>query len=286
MSATITWSHEGSHPCSWESLLRGGSTSLKNLIPSLSCWSDHLSCSYQCVGLLSSPSCSSWDVAFFLSSWSMTLIFMIHALKISRMVVSVTYCNLGIDNPKSCHVWMICNVTSAVCQVRSVAASSVGWVRSSWAPTVVAVSIQVLWSRLASMGISMTQVVMSSAVGLWSWLALSVYILMVMPQAQSGMVTFGCLVMCHWCSGRRYSVWAVYGDMTVFITFLAPNVRTMSCNVSWFLALKAAILFIWHHFNCWGCDDHCCELLCGIEFFHFWDGIHKCLRSFIVDVCC
>ena len=72
MSATVTWSLEGSPPCSWESLLEESSTSLKNLIPILSHWSDHLSCSNQCVSLLSSPSCSSWGVAFFLSCWSMS----------------------------------------------------------------------------------------------------------------------------------------------------------------------------------------------------------------------
>ena len=112
MSATVTWSLEGSPPCSWESLLGEDSISLKDLIPLLNHWSDHLSCSSQSAGLLYSPSCSSWDVAFFLSCWSMSLI---HALKISGMAMTVTYCNHGIDNPKSCDVWMICNVTGVVC---------------------------------------------------------------------------------------------------------------------------------------------------------------------------
>ena len=116
-SVTVTWSLEGSPPCSWESLLEEGSTSLKNLIPLLSHVSDHLSCSNQCAGLLSAPSCSSWGVAF-LSCWIMNLICMIHTLKISRMIMSVAYCDLSIDNLKSCDVWIICDVTGVVCHVK------------------------------------------------------------------------------------------------------------------------------------------------------------------------
>ena len=115
MSATVTWLFEGSPPCSWESLLGEGSISLKDLIPLLSHRSDHRSYNNQCAGLPSSPSCSFWDVVFFSSCWTMNLICMIHALKIGRMVMSVTYCNLGIDNLKSFNVWMICNVTIVVC---------------------------------------------------------------------------------------------------------------------------------------------------------------------------
>ena len=73
-------------------------------------------------------------------------------------------------------------------------------------------------------------------------------------------------------------MWAVHDDMTIFITFIAPNVMTVSSIVSWFLTLKTAILFVWHYFDCGRWDDCCCELLCGIKFFHFQDGIGKCLR--------
>ena len=114
MSATVTWSLKGSPPCSWESLLGEGSISLKDMIPLLNHWSDYQSCSNQCMGFLCSPSCSSWDVAFFSSYWRMNLICLIHALKIGRMVMSVTYCDLRNGNQKSCDVWMICDVTSAV----------------------------------------------------------------------------------------------------------------------------------------------------------------------------
>ena len=115
MNATVTWLLEGNTPCSWESLLEEGSTSLKILIHLLSHWSDHLSCSNQCAGVLSSPSCSSWGVAFFLSCWNINLICVIHVLKICRIVKSVTYYNLRIHNPKSCDVSMIYSVTDAVC---------------------------------------------------------------------------------------------------------------------------------------------------------------------------
>ena len=115
MSVTITWLLEGSPPCSWESLLGEGPTSLKTLIPLLNHWRDHLTCSSQFVGLLSSPSCPLSSVAFFLSCWSMRLICVIHTLKIGRMVWSATYYDLGINIPKSCNVRMICNVTDVVC---------------------------------------------------------------------------------------------------------------------------------------------------------------------------
>ena len=74
MSATVTWLFEGSPPCSWESLFGEGSISLKDLSPLPRHWSGHQSCNNQCVDLQSSPSCSSRDVAFFSSCWSMNLI--------------------------------------------------------------------------------------------------------------------------------------------------------------------------------------------------------------------
>ena len=115
MSANVSWLLEVSPLCSLESLLGEGSISLKDFIPLLSHWRDNLIYSNQCVGLQSSPSCSSWNVAFFSSCWSMNLIYVIHVLKISRMVMSGTYCDLGVNNLKNCSVWMICDVTPEVC---------------------------------------------------------------------------------------------------------------------------------------------------------------------------
>ena len=111
MSATVTWSFEGSPPCSWESPLGEGSISLKDLSPLLTHWSDHWSCNNQCVDLQSSPSCSSRDVVFSFC-WSMNLIGEIHAC---RMVLNMIYCSFGIDNLKRFNVGMICNVASVVC---------------------------------------------------------------------------------------------------------------------------------------------------------------------------
>ena len=115
MSATLTWSLEGSPSCSWESLLEEGSISFKDLSPLLSCWSDHWSCNNQWVDLQSSPSCSSWDVVFFLSCWNMNLISKIHVLKIYRMFMDVIYCDLAINNLRHFNVGMICSVTSVEC---------------------------------------------------------------------------------------------------------------------------------------------------------------------------
>ena len=100
---------------------------------------------------------------------------------------------------------------------------------------------------VASIQIRMTWAVMSFIVGLWSGLASSFLIFPVVPQAQSDMVTFVCLVMYCWYLGRRFSVWAVHDDAAIFIAFIASDVRTMLTDVSWILTLKAAILFIWHH---------------------------------------
>ena len=115
MSATVTWSFEGSPLCSWESLLGEGSISLKDLSPLLSYWSDHQNCSNQCVDLQSSLSCSSWEMVYFLSCWNLNLNGEIHVLNIYRMVMNVIYCNLIINNMKSFNVGMICNVPSVEC---------------------------------------------------------------------------------------------------------------------------------------------------------------------------
>ena len=97
-----------------ESLLGEGSISLKDLSPLPSHWSDHQSCNNPCVDLQPLPSCS-WAVAFFSSCWSMNLICEVHALRICRMVMNVTYCDLKIDNLKIFDVGMICDVIGTVC---------------------------------------------------------------------------------------------------------------------------------------------------------------------------
>ena len=115
MSATVTCLFEGSPPCSWESLLGEGSVSLKDQIPPQSHWSDHWSCNSQCVDPKSSPSYSSWGVVVALSCCIVSLINMVHALKACRLIMSVTYYDVGIESLKSFCVEMICNVIGEVC---------------------------------------------------------------------------------------------------------------------------------------------------------------------------
>ena len=112
MSAIVTWSFEGSPPCSWQSLLGESPIGLKDHIPIPGHWNDHQSCNNPCVDLQCSPSCSSWDVTFLSSCQSINLICEVHAL---GRGVNMIYCDLGIDNLKSFDVGMICGVTSAVC---------------------------------------------------------------------------------------------------------------------------------------------------------------------------
>ena len=115
MSVTVTWSHVGSPPCSWESLLGEGSVSLNDWIPLLSHWSDHQSCNSPCVDPQLSPSGSSWGVVYSWSPGNVNLICLSPALKIGRMVMTVIYCDLSIGKLKNFYVWMICNVVDLVC---------------------------------------------------------------------------------------------------------------------------------------------------------------------------
>ena len=115
MSATVTWSFEGSPPCSWESLLGEGSISLKHQSPLLNYWNDCRSYNNQCVDSQSSPSCPSWDVVFFSSCWNMNQIGYIHVSKICRIVINVICCNCRIDNLKSFGVWIIFDVSAEEC---------------------------------------------------------------------------------------------------------------------------------------------------------------------------
>ena len=61
-------------------------------------------------------------------------------------------------------------------------------------------------------------------------------------------------VVCH--GGRRYPVWAIHDNVTILITFEASNIRAISCYMSLFLALEAAILIIGHHVGCRRWNNH------------------------------
>ena len=45
-------------------------------------------------------------------------------------------------------------------------------------------------------------------------------------------------------------MWTVHDNITIFITFIAPDLRAVSCDMSWFLTLETAILFVQYHINC------------------------------------
>ena len=283
MSATVTCLLEGGHPCSWKSLLGEGSVSLTDQIPPLSHWSDNWSCNSQCVDPQSLLLCSSWGVVFLIICWSVDLIYMSLALKIGRMVMNVTYCYLWIDNLKSFYIWTMCIVSMWCAVLRLMAMASIGGVQSSWAASVVVASIPVLWSRVASVGIMMTQVVMSVKVWLSSGLASPVSVFMVVSWTRSGMVIPVRFVVNHWSSQRRYLVWTIHGNVTIFVTLTTSNMRAISCYMSLCLTLETVIFFVWHYIVCGRCDNCSCELLCSIKLFHFWNGICEHLKSLFID---
>ena len=171
MSATVTWLVEGSPPCSWESLL--GEGLLVSRIWFLS-W---------VTGVII------WAVV--ISVW----VFSLHFHVLLGMWPSSHSAGVWIWSAKlmpwrsigwlwvwSTVIWWLTSQRSVMCgwsvmwlvwcvMVRSVAVSSVGWVRSLWAASVVAEYIPLLWSRAASMWITMTWALMSSVVGL-NWTSL------------------------------------------------------------------------------------------------------------------
>ena len=100
------------------------------------------------------------------------------------------------------------------------------------------------------------------------------------------MVTSVRFVVSHWGSWRRHSVLKVHDSVALFVTLIASNMRAIECNLSWFLTLETAIIFVWHYIDCGWWDDHCCELLCGIKLLHFWDGVSDHLRPFSIDLHC
>ena len=78
-------------------------------------------------------------------------IWMIHALRICGMVMSVTNCNIWINNTKSFYVWMVWNVTSVVSCGEVYGCGLCGLSEIIVSIPVVAAPIQMLWSRAASM---------------------------------------------------------------------------------------------------------------------------------------
>ena len=137
----------GSHPCSWESLLREGSVSLKDheYSPESLEWSCR-SCNNQCVGHQSSPS---WvlleDVVFpiiLLESWTWSM--WVHALKICKMVKSMIYLLQSLDlvSWRASMLWgtaIQCNVVSMGQDLWLVIEASIGleWDHCELTPVVI-----------------------------------------------------------------------------------------------------------------------------------------------------
>ena len=132
--------------------------------------------------------------------------------------------------------------------VRLMAVASIGGAQLSWAAPILAVSFLVLWPWTASVRIAMTQPVMFSKMRLWSVLASPVSFLTVVSWTWSGMGTFGRFVMNCWDSWRRYLVWTIHDNVTIFVTLVASNMRAILCYMSLFLALETNLP---HVTSCW-----------------------------------
>ena len=148
--------------------------------------------------------------------------------------------------------------------VRSMAVASIGRVQSLWDASGVVASIPVLWSNVAFVGIMMTQFVMSSKMRLWSGSASPVSVFTVLSWTWSGMATSGTFVVSHWGSWRRYHMWTIHDNVTIFVALIAPNMRASSCYMSLFLVLESVIFFMRHHIDCEGgmiIAVNCCAAL-------------------------
>ena len=121
------------------------------------------------------------------------------------------------------------------------AVASVGGVQSLWAAPVVATVIPVLWPRVASVRIMMTRAEMFLKMTLWSGSALPVSFFMVVSWTWSGMAMSGRFVMNYWGSWRRYLVWTIHDNVTIFTALIASNIWGISCYMSLFLALETVI---------------------------------------------
>ena len=165
--------------------------------------------------------------------------------------------------------------------------TSVGWARSFWAASVMAASIPVLWSRVASMLNSNG----SRCDVLWKWDCH-------LDWLQLSLSSWWCLkfdlawwLLCDlWCvpgvpeggilCGQSMTMWP-YSSHPWHLMWGQCHVI---CPGSWYWKQQSS------SFNITLTVEgriivavSCCS---GIKLFHFWDGISECLRSFFIDVCC
>ena len=263
-----------------------GSVSLNDWIPLVSHCGVHQSCNSPCVDLWFSPSGSSWGVVCLVICWNGNMICVSPALKIGRKVINMIYCDLEIGKLKNFYVWMICNVVNVVCCGTINGCNLYRWSVSVMSCPCVAAFILVLWPWVAPAWIMMTWAVVPAKLRLWSGSASPVPVFTVVSWTWPCMATsrrFGFLMSC-WGSWRRYPVWTIHDNVTIFVTLIASNMKAISCYMFLFLTLETVIFFVRHHVDCRRWKNCSCELLYSIKLLYFRDCISEHLWSLFIDV--
>ena len=230
------------------------------------------------VVLLSGPSYSFSDGTFGCSGWSLILNCMIlfgvnYILTIGEVVMSVIYCDPKSGSLMSCNVWRICGVAVWHVVAGPVTVFSVCWTGSSWAASMVAVPVPLLWSAPASMQVMTAGSTMFAVSRLWSGLVSSfssqwflelnlvwwfLCALLCGTSVPKGGILWGQSMMRCLCSSHSWHLMWV----------------AVLCEVSWFFALGVLVFLIGHHVDHWRWNDCISKLLCCIEFLYFCDGVH------------
>ena len=126
------------------------------------------------------------------------------------------------------------------------------WVLGS--TPVMASTVPVTWPGMVSVGVMAASAMVSVRMRLWSGPTASVFAFMAVEGCQSivrSMLGWWSVVMCR-CAWRWYSMWIIYYYVSIFITLKTSDIWTMTCNVTFFLALEAVIFLIRHTIHCWG----------------------------------
>ena len=105
--------------------------------------------------------------------------------------------------------------------------SSVCWMGSPWAASMVDVPVSLLWSGVAYVQVMTTGATMFAVSRLWSLLVSSFSVFPVVFRTWYGVMISVCLVAWHQCSWRGYFVRAVHDNMSIFITFMTSDVRVV-----------------------------------------------------------
>ena len=190
---------------------------------------------------------------------------------ICRMDVNMIHCGPDVTWWVVVYGWSL--VWLVGCHSGSMTMALVCWMGLPWAAYIVAVAIPLLWSGVASVQVTTAGAAMSVILRLWSQPVSPFSIFLVVSRAWPGVAISVHLVMLCWCTWRCHFMRAVHNYISVFFKFLASDVRAVLCDVSWFLALKTLIIFVWHHVDHWGWKDGWSKMLCCIEFLYLGNGI-------------